>query len=67
LPPDWNHLVGEYKPNEKAKLVHYTLGGPWFKEYQNCEYAAEWFKEFEHMTHCETRGLRVIGAADDSL
>lgn len=67
LKPEWNHLVGEYKPNKKAKIVHYTLGGPWFKEYQNCEYAAEWFAEFEHMTHCETRGLRTLGDADDTL
>lgn len=53
LPPEWNHLVGEYKPNKKAKLVHYTLGGPYFKPYQHCEYAREWFAEFEDMCKCE--------------
>lgn len=30
LPLDWNHLVGEYEPNPDAKVLHYTLGGPWF-------------------------------------
>ena len=65
LPPAWNHLVGEYKPNPKAKLVHYTLGGPWFGPSQNCEYADAWFEEFEHMVHCETRGLHVKNAPDN--
>jgi NADPH-dependent glutamate synthase beta subunit-like oxidoreductase len=46
LPPEWNHLVGEYEPRSDAKLVHYTLGSPCFKEYQNCEFSNEWFAEF---------------------
>lgn len=45
LPPSWNHLVGEYDPSPNAKLVHFTLGGPWFPETVNCEFAQEWFKE----------------------
>jgi hypothetical protein len=45
LPKEWNHLVGEYKPNPDAKLVHFTRGGPWFNEYSDCEYSEEWFKE----------------------
>ena len=42
---DFNHLVGEYKPNPEAKLVHYTLGTPCFAKYANCEYAQEWRDE----------------------
>jgi len=53
LPPEWNHLVGEYKPNPRAKIVHYTLGTPCFKGYEQCEYAQEWFEELGAMTHCE--------------
>ena len=45
LPPEWNHLVGEYDPKPDAKLVHFTLGGPWFSGYENCEYADHWFAE----------------------
>lgn len=45
LPKDWNHLVGEYPPNPEAKLVHYTVGGPWFANYADCEYANEWNEE----------------------
>lgn len=43
LPEEWNYLVGHSKG--LAKLVHYTLGGPWFREYRHCEYADEWFRE----------------------
>jgi lipopolysaccharide biosynthesis glycosyltransferase len=47
LPKEWNWLVTEYDYNPAAKLVHYTLGGPWFDEYRNSEYASEWFAERE--------------------
>ena len=45
LPKEWNWLVTEYEYNPSAKLVHYTLGGPWFDQYRDCEYADEWFAE----------------------
>jgi len=50
---EWNHLVGEYDPNPDAKLVHFTRGGPYFKEYERCEFSEEWFAEFQRMCHCE--------------
>jgi len=43
LPRSWNHLVGEYDANMDADLVHFTLGGPYFKESRDCEYADEWW------------------------
>jgi hypothetical protein len=45
IPSTWNHLVGEYPSSSDARLVHYTLGGPYFTEYRNCEFADEWFRE----------------------
>ncbi len=51
LPRRWNHLVGYYKPTRDASLVHYTLGGPYFEEYRDCEYATEWRAELEAMQH----------------
>jgi hypothetical protein len=45
LPIEWNHLVGEYAPNPKAKLVHFTLGTPCFAKYAQCEFAHEWYEE----------------------
>jgi len=51
LPLAWNWLVGEYKENPKAKNLHYTLGGPWFAETGDCDYAAAWKDEFKRMTY----------------
>jgi len=45
LPDRWNHLVGYNLPRRDAALVHYTLGGPYFDEYKNCEYSEEWRAE----------------------
>ena len=50
LSKDWNHLVGEESENPNAKIVHYTRGGPWFKEYEDCEFSKEWFEEYENMS-----------------
>src|SRR5438128_420291 len=49
LPLEWNWLVGEYPYNPEAKIAHFTRGGPYFDEYRNCDYAGEWFAEFESM------------------
>ena len=48
LPNDWNWLVGEFglwnSPLEQdaPPMSHYTLGGPWFADYFNCDYAHRW-------------------------
>ena len=55
LPLEWNWLVGEYDFRPDAKIVHYTLGGPYFDDYRNCHYATEWFAEFESMRRVESR------------
>ena len=44
IPRSYNHLVGYYKKHNKIKALHYTLGGPWFKEYENGELSEEWHK-----------------------
>ena len=49
LPLEWNWLVGEYKYNPDVKNIHWTVGGPWFYEYENTDYANEWFKERDDM------------------
>lgn len=51
LPPVWNWLVNEYDRRDDAKLVHFTDGGPYFDEYRNDDYAAEWFAARERMLH----------------
>ena len=46
---EWNWLVREYTYNPDARIAHFTRGGPWFPEYRDSDYAAEWFAEFESM------------------
>lgn len=52
LPLEWNWLVGEYdKPVRTPKILHYTNGGPWWKDYANCDYAKEWQDERHTMLY----------------
>lgn len=45
---EWNWLVNWYREpnNGKPKAIHYTEGGPWFKNYRNCEYSDNWMNEY---------------------
>jgi hypothetical protein len=54
LPLEWNWLVGEYAYNPAAKIVHFTIGGPYFAAYRDCDYAGEWFAECDSMRGCES-------------
>ena len=42
-----------------AALVHFTLGGPYFAAYRDCEYAAAWRAEREAMLYAEERSPRA--------
>ena len=41
IPLEWNWLVGEYPYKDNVKNIHFTEGGPYFKEYEklgtNCK------------------------------
>lgn len=43
---EWNWLVNWYKEPKDGvpKALHYTEGGPWFRDYRNCEYSYVWKK-----------------------
>lgn len=58
LPDRWNHLVGYNAPRADAALVHFTLGGPYFPEYAECEYASEWRIDRDAMLRISPRGER---------
>jgi hypothetical protein len=49
LPLEWNWLVDEYPHNQDAKILHYTLGGPWFPETANCDHGDQWRAERDHL------------------
>lgn len=57
LPIEWNHLVGYNEFNPNARNVHYTLGGPYFEEYIDCEYAADWFGYRDQMLAATQRSM----------
>ena len=51
---EWNWLDGHSPEDVEAKNVHFTTGGPWFKEWQckrakDGEYAAEWNMDYSNI------------------
>ncbi len=60
IPNRWNHLVGYDAPRRDASLVHFTIGGPYFQEYRDCEYAKEWFAERDAMLKVEQRAKAAV-------
>ena len=55
LPATWNHLVGYSDLQTDAANVHYTLGGPYFGEYRDCEHAQAWLDEQAQMMRVDQR------------
>lgn len=51
LPREWNWLVTEYPHNPEAKLLHYTLGTPCFKDYESGDCSDVW-----HECHNRAQG-----------
>jgi lipopolysaccharide biosynthesis glycosyltransferase len=47
FPLEWNWLVTEYPENEQAKLLHYTLGTPCFKDYKDADSSPLWYDYHE--------------------
>ena len=46
LDAEWNWLAIEYPDNPNAKLIHYTLGTPCFKDYANESMSDVWKKNY---------------------
>ena len=47
LPVEWNWLACEYEKNTDAKLIHYTLGTPCFKDFRDTDMAEIWYDYYE--------------------
>lgn len=47
LPLEWNWLASEYRVNREAKLIHFTLGTPCFKDYKNSDMADIWYHYYD--------------------
>lgn len=53
LPVTYNWIEGSSPhisayQSAKPDVIHYTLGGPWFPEYQDVAYAELWTEEYEY-------------------
>ena len=51
---EWNWLDGHSDPELKAKNVHFTTGGPWFKNWEckrsiDGQYASEWNGDYTYL------------------
>lgn len=46
LDKNWNWLAMEYEEEKDINLVHYTIGTPCFKEYENTSLSSHWKKYF---------------------
>lgn len=53
IPSEWNFLVGEEHMFEDGVPgnIHYTLGGPYFEDHEDVDYADLWFAEKRKMNH----------------
>ena len=57
IPHRWNHLVGydEKVPTDQVSNLHYTIGGPYFDDYKDTDYADEWFKARDAMLRVDQK------------
>lgn len=62
----WNWLVGWYREPQdgRPKAIHYTEGGPWFKRYQLCEYAADWLVAEKDMLKSKRKEQKAYPVPD---
>ena len=52
IPKEWNWLIDEYEGlPDNVKLLHYTLGGPYFEAYRDCTGAQLWVDEFASLNY----------------
>lgn len=49
IPYTWNFLVGHNEIDDKdhPKAIHYTMGGPWFEAWKDCQFADLWLQEMD--------------------
>lgn len=47
LPDYYNWIEGSSPNIERPRVIHYTMGGPWFSSYQDVMYADEWWRMYE--------------------
>ena len=49
LDKKWNWLAIEYEEKDNVNLIHYTIGTPCFKEYNNTSFSSYWKESFSNL------------------
>jgi hypothetical protein len=49
LPSSWNVLVGEKPIKKNFNALHFTKGGPYFKQYRKSQGSKYWFNYYSKM------------------
>ena len=49
IPLEWNWLDIEYDVNQNAKLIHYTLGAPCFRQYRSSPMSKYWHDAYDEL------------------
>jgi hypothetical protein len=60
LPKTWNHLVGHDPLDPGAKNVHYTVGGPYFHEFTDCDFSEHWIGECNAMLKVDQHPVKFL-------
>lgn len=47
IPMSYNWINGSSPGNVVPEVIHYSLGGPWFKDYQDCAFADKWWSYYQ--------------------
>ena len=59
IPPTWNYVPKVSKEESDPAAVHFSEGGPWFKNYEDVDFADEWCKEEMKAMNERCTSLRV--------
>lgn len=60
LSPEYNWIEGTSPAIDDPKVIHYSLGGPWFKDNPKCQdvmFADQWWNELEHYQKYNPKAL----------
>lgn len=49
LPAEWNWLVNVEPDMERPKIAHFTLGGPWIKDWKETHWDGIWLDELSRL------------------
>jgi len=60
LPPRWNHLVNASPADPDPALVHWTEGGPYFREFEGVPFAAEWWQTYRRLRRVDDPASALI-------